>query len=497
MTGSKGEMIAAEYLSAQFRELKLTRLFIDTVSEFFSEFWPSYKQRFRFLRGRELGDSNFVRISGMTLTDSYKPMEYSASKSVSGRLHQLNEITQDVSEAIVFTPWFESDPHSQDALTPRELASDLAQKGALAVIFTCDSSGTPYQPNYSLRVTSLPIPVLSDQCKSVIELRPDVGASVSVDLVEVRGMGHNVASYINHKAAHTVIIGAHYDHLGWGEHGSLYRGESAIHNGADDNASGVAMVLELAKELRKKKYKKYNYLMVAFSGEELGLYGSTHFVNNLPIKPNNISFTLNFDMVGRYDSSRGLAINGVGTSSVWPDVIKGISTEMKIVTSESGIGPSDHTPFYLKNIPVLHFFTGAHEDYHKPTDVADKINYDGMMMIKDFVLRLIKATDATDTLPFTKTQDSGGMNAPRFTVTLGVVPDYLFDGVGMRISGVSDGKPASVAGLKEGDVIIKLGDFAVSDMMTYMEALSRFRKGDTATVIAKRGNDELPFMVTF
>lgn len=352
--------------------------------------------------------------------------------------------------------------------------------------------------NYSMRVTPADIPAIYITCDFGELLRSDdLRFGLKVDLEEVTGTGYNVAGLVDHGAPYTVILGAHYDHLGLGEHGSLYRGEPAIHNGADDNASGVAMIIELAKVLRKNKYDKYNYLIVAFSGEELGLYGSSHFANHLPVDSSKVSFMINFDMVGRLDTSRGLAINGVGTSPVWPEIIKSMPTDMKIITSESGVGPSDHTSFYLKNIPVLHFFTGAHEDYHKPSDDADKVNYEGMVTIMNYVLDLIEATDASDTLQFTKTKDSDNKNAPRFTVTLGVVPDYLHDGVGMRISGVTEGKPAHTAGLKEGDVVIKIGDWIVSDMMSYMETLARFKKGDIATVVVKRGVEELHFEVTF
>ena len=173
----------------------------------------------------------------------------------------------------------------------------------------------------------------------------------------------------------------------------------------------------------------------------------------------------------------------------------GIDT-LKIVTKESGVGPSDHTSFYLKDIPVLHFFTGTHEDYHKPTDDADKINYGGIYVVTAFIDSLVTKLDGQPSLAFTKTKDES-QDAPRFKVTLGVMPDYMFDGNGMRIDGISEDRPAQRAGLETGDIVIKLGSVEVLDMMTYMEALSKFEKGDTTTVVVKRGSDELSYPVKF
>lgn len=493
MTGSDGERIAAAYVANSLRGIGAES--VVPISDGVNAHPMS--SAFDFSMGRELGDNNSAVIPGLINTGYFLPMEYSSSGECAGEPVWFADALS-VADRVVLVEWFEADPHT-DQETPRQLASRLADEGAVGVIFLCDSNRTAYQPNYSRNTTPLAIPVLIDPCTASLEIWNPLPEEVElhVDLEDVTGTGYNVAGLVNHGAEHTVILGAHYDHLGWGKHGSLYRGEPAIHNGADDNASGVAMIIELAKQLSKRKYKNFNYLVVAFSGEELGLYGSNHFVEHLPVEASKVSYMLNFDMIGRYEESRGLAINGVGTSPMWMQIIDKTKTDMKVVTSESGIGPSDHTPFYLKGIPVLHFFTGAHDDYHKPTDDVDKVNYDGMVDIMDYVLELIDATQTSDTLPFTKTKEESNRNAPRFSVTLGVVPDYLFDGVGMRISGVTEGKPASKAGIESGDIVIQLGEHTVADMMTYMEGLSRFKKGDRVTVMIRRGDEELPFEVTF
>ena len=308
--------------------------------------------------------------------------------------------------------------------------------------------------------------------------------------------GQNVIGYIDNPGEDIVVIGAHYDHLGYGGFSSLHRGDSAIHNGADDNASGVAALLRLAELLQKKRTRR-DILFIAFSGEEKGLWGSNYFVKNPTIDLGRVNFMINMDMVGRLDSTRGIAINGTGTAAGWPEILDSANTGgLKVTMKESGIGPSDHTSFYLQDIPVLHFFTGQHEDYHKPTDDAELINYEGIQKIVGNIANIIYNTDTKPRLVFQKTKDES-RNGPRFTVTLGVVPDYLYDGKGMRIDGVSDDKPAQKAGLQKGDVVIQLGDSTVTDMMSYMRALSVFEAGDRTKVVIDRSGEKIEANIQF
>ena len=310
-----------------------------------------------------------------------------------------------------------------------------------------------------------------------------------VDSAKTTVNGNNVIAFIDNHAKQTIILGAHYDHLGWGDpKHSTYRGSPAIHNGADDNASGVATIIELSKLLKKSSCTHNNYLFVAFSGEELGLYGSKWFVEHPLLDSSKIDYMLNFDMVGRVDSNK-LVVNGVGTSPSWNESMKKISSPLHVKTTESGIGPSDHTSFYLKNVPVLHFFSGQHKDYHKPSDDENKINYKGLEDVVSYVMQLLQQLDDKGKIGFIKTKDDSNEDTPKFTVTLGVMPDYTFEGDGMRIDGVTEGKPASKAELKQGDVVLQLGEIKVTDMMSYMKALSQFKKGDTTKVKVKRGND--------
>lgn len=308
-------------------------------------------------------------------------------------------------------------------------------------------------------------------------------------------IGRNVLGWIDNNAEKTIVIGAHYDHLGYGAEGSLYIGEPAIHNGADDNASGVAGMIELGRLLSNEKLKN-NVLLLAFSGEEKGLWGSNYFTKNPSMSLENISFMVNMDMIGRLSNDNKLAIHGVGTSPVFSSTIDDQKHNLQLKIQESGSGPSDHASFYYADVPVLSFFTGQHSDYHKPSDDEHLINYEGMQQVLGLIYHIILDLDKEKDIPFTKTKDES-TEVPSFKVTLGVMPDYMFSGKGMRIDGVREGKTADVAGLKKGDVVVKLGDFQVFDMMSYMKALSKFESGQRTTVTVNRDGEFIQQEVEF
>lgn len=331
--------------------------------------------------------------------------------------------------------------------------------------------------------------------------KPSKDPHKEAEIVETEGdsvaQGINVIGYINNKAENTIVIGAHYDHLGFGGEGSLYREGEAIHNGADDNASGVAVLLDIAERLHSSKdLKANNYLFIAFSGEEKGLLGSNYFVKNPTIDTKKVSYMINMDMVGRLNAEKTIAVHGVGTSPIFKQVLFANKDTLNIAEHESGVGPSDHTSFYLADIPVLHFFTGQHSDYHKPSDDSEKLNYDGMVAVSDYIYRVMTDLNDDGKLAFRKTKNESEV-VPDFKVTLGVVPDYLFSGKGMRIDGVSEDKPAQKAGMLKGDIVVKMGEHEITDMMTYMKSLSMFEKGQSATVTIKRGEELIEKQVVF
>lgn len=313
--------------------------------------------------------------------------------------------------------------------------------------------------------------------------------------------GKNVIGYLNNGKPHTIVIGAHYDHLGTDGRGSSLEknAKHKIHNGADDNASGAAGVMELARFFSSNnKTEDVNFLFICFSAEEAGLIGSKYFTNHPTIPLDEVHCMMNMDMIGRLvDSTQKLLVYGVGTSDVFVEELHLINqNRFQLVLDSSGIGPSDQTSFYLKKIPVLHFFTGQHSDYHKSTDDADKINFPGETKVLEYMIDLIERFSALNKLPFfeTKTKDTG---KAAFKVTLGVMPDYGFQGKGLRIDAVNKDKPAEKAGLKDGDVVIQIDDFKVDNIYDYMKALSLYTKGQTVTIQFMRGEKKFALPLTF
>ena len=325
---------------------------------------------------------------------------------------------------------------------------------------------------------------------------PDSSHQLGMALVQ-EIHGRNVLGALPGKTEQIGVLAAHYDHLGLGDENSLFKGEPTIHYGADDNASGVALILGIAEKWMAEGAHQNELLLAGFSGEEKGLWGSNHFCKEPTIDLHHVKYMINLDMVGRLRGDT-LAVYGTGTSPGWMDLLNDCNEDgLVLVPSESGVGPSDHTSFYLVDIPVLHFFTGQHPDYHRPTDTADKLNYEGMLKVGSFIGRIMRRLDAEAEWPFTKTVDSDPSDTPDFKVTLGVVPDYLFSGSGMRIDGVSEDRPAHHAGMKRGDIVTHLGDIEVTDMMSYMQALGAFAPGDQCTAILIRKNEEIQTVVTW
>ncbi len=206
---------------------------------------------------------------------------------------------------------------------------------------------------------------------------------------------------------------------------------------------------------------------------------------------------INMDMIGRYDTAHQLTIGGFGTSPTWSNILPNIKTSLITKYDSTGGGPSDHASFYRKDIPVLFFFTGSHSDYHKTTDDANKINYSDEALIVQFIAEIIDSLNTKPKLVFLKTAEPKMGKSSKFKVSLGVIPDYGYNGAGVRIDGVSPNKLAEKIGLKAGDVLLQLGDLNFTDVMSYMTSLSKFKKGDSTTLKVKRGDDELSFSITF
>jgi len=510
--GTPSELQAALYISTRFMQNKLKPMGSQ-----------KYFKPFEFQSEIKLGENNVLTLNSKTLklyADFY-PLSYSSSSEVKGKLvkagfgiiapelnyNDYKDIEDEIKGNIAVIEISSPDgihPHSKySAYHDLSKRIEIAKKmGAIAVIFI-NSDKKIDEPGEKLsnKITSYDIPVIFAKglAYKIIMDATEVQASIKTEIIREERVGWNVIGFIDNKAKYTVIIGAHYDHIGWGEENSTYTGEKAIHNGADDNASGVAVMIEIANRLRKnKKAKNNNYLFIAFSGEEKGLLGSSNFVKNPSIDLNSVNYMINLDMVGRLNPiEKLLYINAVGTSPLWKDILNNVQTSIKIKTSEPGIGPSDHTSFYLQNIPVLHFFTGLHSDYHKPSDDADKINYEGAAEISDYIIKLIETADSKGKLPFSKTKEEESSRISRMKVTLGIMPDYTYSDKGLRLEGISEGKAAEKAGLQKGDIILKIGNNEIIDMNSYMKALSGFNKGDKTNITILRGNEILVKEVEF
>ncbi len=296
-----------------------------------------------------------------------------------------------------------------------------------------------------------------------------------------------------------IIVGAHYDSQGMG--GAISMGSStgeSIHNGADDNASGTAGLLYLADYFSTQQPNK-SMLFVAFSGEEMGLLGSRFFVEQMIVDTENILGMINLDMIGRL-SNNELTIFGTGTSDLWEDMINNVEVDsLTISTTPSGSGASDHRSFYEINIPVLHYFTGTHDDYHRASDISEKINYSGMQKVLDHVKHLIKQLDQKDAseMMFSESTDPRGSGFDFEGVTMGIMPDYSYSGVGFRVDGVRSGEPADQAGMQKGDIIIEMGESEISDIYDYMEILGEFEKGDQVNITIRRNEEKLELEVRF
>jgi len=498
-TGTAGEKLAYEYISNEFAKEKLLPKGEN----------QGYIQDFEVNEGKQVDSTTALWINDNLMANEkdYFPLVYSANGI--GKSNTAPAIQEsgaawiwDLKEKLEEN---KTNPHFdlQDAINSK--ITEATAKGAKALIITNSSSiadELKFEPKGKIETASIPVIYIRNESrlKYLNNITNTVTLKWNIAISDKRRTGHNVAGYIDNGAAYTIILGAHYDHLGYGEdRNSLYTGTTPmIHNGADDNASGTAALIEMARLLKHKSFKNYNYLFVAFSGEELGLFGSKYYTEHPTIDLNTANYMINMDMVGRLnDSTHGLTIGGYGTSDTWGKLMTEKDSYFKIKFDSTGSGPSDHTSFYRKNMPVLFFFTGVHSDYHKPSDDADKINYTGELQVIKYIYRLIGSTNETGKLNFLKTREAQASGKNTFKVSLGIMPDYTYSGGGVRVDGVSEGKLAQRVGIKAGDILIQLGDHKFTDVQSYMQVLGKFNKGDASKVKLKRGNDELIFDIVF
>jgi len=324
--------------------------------------------------------------------------------------------------------------------------------------------------------------------------------SYNVSWGNSKRLGRNVIGIIDNRAMKTVIIGAHYDHLGFGEdNNSLHQGFKAVHNGADDNASGVAAMIELIPVIRNNQLRNYNYIFIAFSGQELGRLGSEKFLEDSRLDSFEINYMFNLEMLGRLNAQNDLELAGIGTSPEWGGLLRSSKHSFRFKLDSSGGGSGDQSSFYQKHIPVLSFSTGKHSDYHRPTDDANKINTSGIQTISNWIATLIVQLDSKGKLEFAKTKAKKIKVIPKmsFEVSLGVIPDYTYEGDGLKIKEITQGRAAQIAGVKMGDVLVRMGPYDIKTLEDYIEQMSKYKKGDRTEITIRRVDDKMTLPLQF
>lgn len=536
MTGTPELYKAANYLKEEFETYGLKPLFDG-----------NYFQEFPFIKKVEAGANNHFALSNLkdkelVFNKDFTPLAFSDNINIKGELvfagygisaKDLNYddyANVDVKDKIVIVfrnhPDMKS-PHSkfEQFSSLRYKTTNARDKGAKGIIFI-NTNDKPEDPLMELKYDNaakisdiavlqvkrssldfLKLDDLQSQIDSTLTpksflIDPKVSASISTDVNEVKGTSVNVGAFIDPKfdkyPNEYLVIGAHFDHLGWGTENSLYTGAPMIHNGADDNASGTSGLLELAEKFAAASDKiDRKILFVAFSGEELGLLGSAYLVNHFPLPIENAVAMINMDMIGRLNDKKDLIVYGTGTSSNWKSLLDEKNDyDFNLTFNDEGFGPSDHSSFYGKKVPVLFFFTGTHSDYHKPSDDADKINSNGEEQVVKYIYDVASAIVNSSSRPdyvSVERKDTGRMGGSR--VYVGTIPDFAGDVDGYKLGGVTDGSPAAKAGLKAGDIIVQFGDKKISNIYDFTYALGDYVPGDKVNVVVKRGDEELKFEI--
>ncbi len=550
LSGTRGNELAAEYIAGRFSRYGLRPMGDN----------GTYYQHFQFVSSVKPGKHNKLMIATTGRRLEFSPnvdfitLPFSADTSVSGNLvfvgygiasDSLNfndyaniDVRNKIVMVLRFTPDYGKPQSKFDAYAPLyRKAFTAREKGASGMILVTgpadEDKPSLIHPRLERDLASSGIAAVnlkSSLADSLLrwagmtkDLRtmqqaiydtktpmsfevPNVAVHVQTELVKVYSTSANVVGFLEGSSPplkdEVVVLGAHFDHLGLGGEGSgsLRPDTVAIHHGADDNASGTAALLELAQAFSSQRYSVHrSYLFIAFSGEELGLLGSAYYVKHPAVPLANTVAMVNADMVGRLRDS-ALTVEGIGTSPMWRPILEKENAKFsfKLRLGQGGFGPSDHSSFYGKDIPVLFFFTGLHDDYHRPSDVWERIDYEGERTVTQYVFNVLKALDEAEKPSFTKVQvaASGRGEGGGFRVSFGIVPDYSESENGLRISGTRPNSPAAKAGLIGGDVIRKFGGKEVKNIYDLTYLLQEHKPGDVVEVVLRRGDEVLTVMVT-
>jgi aminopeptidase YwaD len=538
-TGTKANDIAAEYIAREFARYGL------------KPFGPNgqYLQTFDVVTGVELGKKNSLTVTtdgGLAifqLKKDFLPMSFSETGSASGAIvcvgYGISAPQQkrddyasiDVKGKIVlaFRGNPEDSPHSElDAVSSmRSKAMFAREKGAAALLLVhpdkdeveplkYDTSPSrsgiivvsisQTAANMLLRSAQTDVARLAKESKETsFKAFPISGSTMALD-ASVELIHHNSSNVIGivegtdtETKGRYFVVGAHFDHLGWGQDGSLYRGTTPmIHHGADDNASGTSGMLELAQYFAAHP-ARHSMLFMAFTGEEMGLLGSSYWAEHPTTPLKSISAMFNLDMIGRLpDSTKRINVQGTGTSPVWESIVKAANEpySFDLALVPDGQGASDQSTFYMKSIPVLFFFTGLHTDYHRPSDTFETLNIPGEQRVVRYIADIITRTDGEkEPIAFVRVKKSEDQRVRGFNVYVGTIPDYGSSSDGFKINGTSPGSPAEKAGLKAGDIIVQFGETKIKNIYDYMNALGLHKPEEDVPVKVKRGGEEVALTI--
>ena len=561
-TGTPGANDAARYIAGEFSRAGL-KPGTQKGARKPSAVMASYLQTFPYVGRVELGKNNVLSVrSGESVVslkvgEDWMPLGISANQTLNltgvvnaGYGINATELNHNDYKgtysknqvAVIRTGTPDGDnPHGRFT-TAGQLRFKVAaaqSAGVGALLITSSEDDLKKEPLARLRydnagLAGIPVAVISKQAAEKLANAKEL--TLTTDVVRVEVPAYNVIGVLEGSDPvlknETIILGAHYDHLGRGGEGSLAPRSGEIHHGADDNASGTAGLIELARIFSAQRPKlKRTLMFIAFGGEEEGLLGSNYYVNHPLVPLDKTIAMINMDMIGRMKANK-LMIGGVGTATEWREIIRqangaqslkvaananapapvgmpvvvsangrtvvtsDASGTFDLALSEDGYGPSDHSSFYMKQIPVLFFFTGTHTDYHKPSDTFEKINYNDEARILSLIARIVRDVDAADkrlTYTATKSEPPRGGG---FRVYLGTIPNYADTSDGLLIDGVRDDSPAAKAGLKAGDRIVKIGNRDVKNVYDYTHALGEMKAGQEYVIEVVRGTERLTLKIT-
>ena len=508
--GSWGARCAADYIAAWFEELGLEPAGNN----------GSYHHTFTIRNGSELGAGNNLTVAGQGLGvgEEWMPLGFSATTELDAELvfagtglsspgSDEDRFTHvDVTGKIMVVEWGDPDAAHRRSIRadPHFKATIAAGRDAAGLLVLLPEGMDLPDPGREIRnALAIPVGVVSGQAAEAVRGAAQRGATASLETevhptsVDVRNVAAVLPGADPALRDEYVVIGAHFDHLGWGDDGSLSPDERAVHNGADDNASGTAGLMEIARLMAEGQRPQRSVLFLGFTGEEKGLWGSARFVADPTVPVESMVAMINLDMVGRLDTG-GLTVFGVGTAEEMKDLVSdannALPEPLTYGSSPDGYGASDHASFYQVGVPVLHFMTNTHEDYHRPSDDWDKIDGEGIERVAELAVEVVDRLAGTLTrtamaitpIIIPRPTPASGPAGRGSGAGLGTIPDMTPRDFGMRITGVREGSAADKAGILAGDVIVEFDGMEITDIYAYTYALAEHDPGDEVVIVVER-----------